>query len=89
MWTDRNNNDAPQSDEVLRYFAPNPQVEIDAAATGGDAAQLAFDLRGRLKDGYPRRFTLKPADCAAGAGLMREISLGVAGQVRMERKTCP
>ncbi|ALN58970.1 GspH/FimT family pseudopilin [Lysobacter yananisis] len=89
VWTDRNNNDVPQPDEVLRYFKPTAQLEIGAAATGGDATRLAFDLRGRLKDGFPRRFSLKPADCASGANLLREISLGVTGQVRMERKTCP
>jgi len=89
VWTDRNNNDSPQADEVLRYVALNEQIRVDASASGGDANQFAFDLRGRVKDGYPRRFAILPEACMSGSQMMREISLGATGQVHMERAVCP
>ncbi|MBT2745419.1 MULTISPECIES: GspH/FimT family pseudopilin [unclassified Lysobacter] len=88
VWTDRNDNKTPQSDEVLRYVAAPPQIDVSASAAAGNANAFAFDLRGRLKDGGLRRFTLRPSECSSGAQQIREITLTAVGQTRMERKSC-
>lgn len=89
VWTDRNNNKSPQSDEVLRYVGSPSQIDVSATNATGSANEFVFDLRGRIKDGGLRRFTLQPSECSHGATQVRVINLAATGQTRMERQSCP
>jgi len=88
VWTDRNNNKSPQSDEVLRYVSSPNQIDVSATNAMGNANEFAFDLRGRIQDGGLRRFTLQPSECSHGATQVRVINLAATGQTRMERQSC-
>lgn len=88
VWTDRNRDDAPSSDEVMRYVRAPEQIAIAASAGSGSLKAFKFDLRGRLDDDALRGFTLQPSECSAGAGQVRSIRIAVTGQIRMERDAC-
>jgi len=88
VWTDRNRDDSPSSDEVLRYVRGPDQIAVAAGASGGSANAFKFDLRGRIEDAASRDFTLQPRECALGAEQVRSIRLAVTGQIRMERRKC-
>lgn len=88
VWTDRNKNNTPQSDEVLRYVSSPRQVTVSATSASGSANEFTFDLRGRIQDGGLRRFTLQPSECSHGATQVRVINLAATGQTRMERQSC-
>lgn len=88
VWTDRNGNNTPQSNEIVRYVRAPDQIDVSASNQAGRATDFVFDLRGRPKDGGVRRFTLKPSQCQSGAQQVREIVVAATGQTRMERKSC-
>lgn len=88
VWSDRNGDDSPSSDEVMRYVAAPKQIAIAAAAGSGSLTAFKFDLRGRLDDEVLRGFSLQPLECRSGTEQVRSIRVAVTGQVRMERGVC-
>lgn len=88
VWSDRDDDGAPSSDEVLRYVRAPEGLAIGASAGSGSLAAFGFDLRGRLDDGVRRGFTLQPRGCDAGLEQARTIQVAATGQIRMERQRC-
>lgn len=72
-------------DEAMRYVQPE-RVLVEVVPK---LPAVAFDLRGRIDDGVPRKYSLRPVECTPGAQQAREITLSASGQIRMERKPCP
>ncbi|MEG3790069.1 GspH/FimT family pseudopilin [Lysobacter sp. CCNWLW3] len=88
VWTDRNNDNAPTADEVMRYVRAPAQIALTVAADAGSTTVFQFDTRGRLRDGNARNFTLRPQECSPGANQVRTIVVAATGQLRMQRELC-
>lgn len=84
VWTDNDDDDTLDADEVVRYVQAHPNLSLATASTVGT---ITFDNRGRA-DG-PQAFTLKPTDCPSGLKLQRELQVTSVGQVNMTQKDCP
>ncbi|MFT3762132.1 MAG: GspH/FimT family pseudopilin [Pseudoxanthomonas sp.] len=97
VWTDVGNagiGTYESTDTIVRYTQPKAKVQMDIPA----AASISFDRRGRMSargsaggllPSGPRHLVLKPDTCPAGLEFVRTLTIGVVGQVRVQRSSCP
>lgn len=91
VWVDMDGDGLPtgEDDLVLRYIQPSSKllVSVVADAGGGEATTIEFDRMGR-RVGSRRVATVESDVCPTGHNLVRELELGVTGQVVMTRSDC-
>jgi len=90
VWIDSNGNGERDTgstpERVVKYVQGRGNASI---AESDGAAKFLFDRRGRLTAGSAATLSVQPGDaCPAGSDFVRELTLSVAGQVRVAKKNC-
>lgn len=80
--------DLPE-DRTLRAITSNDRLDLTGTAAVGDPVFIAFDNRGRVRDGNRRDFVLQPDTCPAGVELRREMAVTPTGQFQTNKRSCP
>lgn len=91
VWVDGDGDGMPTGDDdrVLRYVQGKPKLDVQINAPGGsaEAVTIRFDNRGR-RMGQVRTLSLRPEDCPAGQGLVRNLGLSATGQATVTKDEC-
>lgn len=90
VWTDSNvSGGFNAGDEIVRYTQAHANMSVAATGAVAGVGGVQFDTRGRLGSaGVNPSLVLQPSQCPVGDKLVRQMSLGVVGQVKTATKAC-